>query len=79
MQKEQMKLSYLTDETQVLQDDVLLTSGKGGSFPSGLTVGIIDSVQTEAGGQVEFAVVNPGCELGALTEIFVVTDFSIVD
>lgn len=79
MQKEQMKLAYLTDETQVLEKDVLLTSGKGGSFPSGLTVGIVDSIYTEAGGQVEYAVVNPGCELGALTEVFVIKDFSITD
>lgn len=79
MQTEQMKLSYLTDETQVLEKDVLLTSGKGGSFPSGLTVGIVDSVHTEAGGQVEYAIVEPGCELGALTQVFVIKDFSIVE
>lgn len=79
MQSRQMKLSYLTDETQVLEDDELLTSGKGGSFPSGLTVGFVDSVHTEAGGQVEYAIVNPGCELGALTQVFVIKDFSIVN
>lgn len=79
MQKDQMKLDFLTDETQVLERDVLLTSGKGGSFPSGLTVGIVDSIHTEAGGQVEYAIVNPACELGALTEVFVVKDFSITD
>lgn len=79
MQKEQMKLSYLTDETQVLEKDVLITSGKGGSFPGGLTVGIVDSVHTEAGGQVEYAIVEPGCELGALTQVFVIKDFSIVE
>ena len=79
MQKDRVKLSRFTDETQVLEQDILLTSGKGGLFPSGLTVGVVESVHTEAGGQLEYAVVAPGCELGALTEVFVIKDFSIVE
>lgn len=79
MQNQQMRLAYLTDETQVLEKDILRTSGKGGSFPSGLTVGVVESVYTEAGGQVEYAIVEPGCKLGALTQVFVIKDFSIVE
>ena len=79
MQKGETKLTYLTDETQVLEGDVLLTSGKGGAFPKGLKVGIVTSVQTEAGGQVEYATVAPSSELGALSEIFVIKDFEVVD
>ena len=79
MQKGETKLTYLTDETQVLEGDVLITSGKGGAFPKGLKVGIVTSVQTEAGGQVEYATVAPSSELGALSEIFVIKDFEVVD
>lgn len=79
MQKGETKLTYLTEETQVLQDDVLITSGKGGAFPRGLTIGIVSSVQTEAGGQVEYATVAPACELGAMSEVFVIKDFNIVE
>lgn len=79
MQKERIKLSYLTNETQVLEDDLLRTSGKGGSFPAGLVIGTVESVHTEAGGQVEYAVVVPAAEPGAVTQVFVIKDFDIVD
>ena len=79
MQKDRIKLGYLTGEAQVLKDDVLLTSGKGGFFPVGLVVGTVESVHTEAGGQVEYAVIAPASEPGALTQVFVIKDFNIVE
>jgi len=79
MQKGETKLSYLTEETPVLEGDVLITSGKGGAFPKGLVIGTVTSVQTEAGGQVEYATVAPNSELGALSEIFVIKEFDIVE
>ncbi len=79
MQKGETKLSYLTQETHVLEGDLLITSGKGGAFPRGLSIGKVTSVQTEAGGQVEYATVAPTSELGALSEIFVIKDFDVVE
>ena len=79
MQKGETKLSYLTEETQVIEGDTLITSGKGGAFPKGLDIGTVTSVQTEAGGQVEYAVVKPASELGALSEVFVIKDFNIIE
>lgn len=76
MQKGQTKLTYLTEETQVLEGDVLVTSGKGGAFPRGLEIGTVSSVITEAGGQVEYAAVTPASDLGALSEVFVVKSFT---
>jgi rod shape-determining protein MreC len=79
MQKSETKLTYLTEETRVLEGDVLITSGKGGAFPRGLTVGVVTNVKTEAGGQIEFATIAPACELGALSQVFVIKDFNIVE
>lgn len=79
MQNGETKLTYLTQETQVLEGDVLITSGKGGAFPRGLSIGMVTTVQTEAGGQVEYATVTPSCELGALSEVFVIKDFDVVE
>lgn len=79
MQKGETKLTYLTEETQVLEEDVLITSGKGGAFPKGLEIGTVTSVATEAGGQVEYATVTPSSNLGALSEVFVIKDFNVVD
>ena len=79
MQKGETKLTYLTQETQVLEGDVLITSGKGSAFPKGLAIGTVTTVQTEAGGQVEYATVDPASELGALSEVFVIKDFDVVE
>ena len=79
MQKGQAKLTYLTEETQVINGDVLITSGKGGAFPRGLEIGTVTDVKTEAGGQVEYATVTPSSVLGGLSEIFVIKSFNSVE
>jgi len=72
------KLSYLTDEAQVFENDVLTTSGRGGTFPQGLVIGTVDSVYTEAGGQIEYATVKPAVDPDSLTQVFIVTSFQTV-
>lgn len=79
MQKGYMRLTYLTEGTNLLNGDTVLTSGKGGIFPQGLTIGTIVEVHTEAGGQTPYGVVEPACDLDTLSQIFVITDFDIVE
>ena len=79
MQDGFVKLSYLTDGAQVFSGDTVLTSGAGGAFPSGLVVGTIESVQAEAGGQIEYGRIKPGCDLDSLVQVFVVKDFEVVE
>lgn len=74
-----VKLTYLTSGAQVFEGDVLQTSGKGGAFPRGLVIGTVTEVSTEAGGQVEYATVTPACDTDALTQLFVVKDFTVVE
>lgn len=79
MQEGCVKLSYLADGAQVFSGDTVMTSGSGGAFPQGLVVGTISSVKTEAGGQIEYGEVKPGCDLSALVQVFVVKDFEVVE
>lgn len=79
MQEGMVKLTYLTEGTLPLNGDVVLTSGKGGVFPSGLLVGYIYSVNTEAGGQTPYAVIEPACDLNSLSQVFVIKSFSITE
>ena len=69
----------LADGAQVFSGDTVMTSGSGGAFPQGLVVGTISSVKTEAGGQIEYGEVKPGCDLNALVQVFVVKDFEVVE
>lgn len=74
-----LKLSYLPDSAQLVSGDEVLTSGKGGVYPSGLVVGTVDGVFTDPSGINRYAVVTPAAELSQLIEVFVVTDFDIVE
>ena len=79
MSQGKLKLSYLPDSAQLVSGDEVLTSGKGGVYPSGLIVGTVDGVFTDPSGINRYAVVTPAAHLSDLIEVFVVTDFDIVE
>ena len=79
MQKKTAKLTFLADGAQIFVGDEVLTSGSGGAFPAGLVIGTISNVQTEAGGQIEYGIVVPQCELDALVQVFIIKDFEVVE
>ena len=79
MQEGHAKMTYIADGAQIFSGDTVMTSGAGGAVPQGLVVGTISSVQTEAGGQVEYGIINPGCDLNALVQVYVVKDFEVVE
>ena len=74
-----LKLSYLTSDDEVLIGDQIVTSGLGGYYPSGLVIGSVESLQTGDDGLARYAVLAPMMDFDALTEVFVITDFTIVD
>ena len=79
MQRERVKLAYLVDSSQVFTGDTVLTSGEGSTYPQGLVIGTIETLETEAGGQNIYGVVEPACDLDSLTQVFVIKDYEIVE
>ena len=57
----------------------VLTSGSGGAFPSGLVIGTLTAVQTEAGGQIEYGIVVPRAEFDTLVQVFIIKDFEVIE
>ena len=74
-----LKLSYLSGDAELLTGDQIVTSGLGGYYPSGLVIGAVESVQTDDDGLARYAVLVPMTDFDALTEVFVITDYDIVD
>ena len=74
-----LKLNYLPENSSLLAGDLVLTSGMGGVYPSGLVVGHVEEVRTEASGMTQYAVVVPETDLASLKQVFVVTDFEVVE
>ena len=79
MRDKQAKLTYLADGAQIFVGDDVLTSGSGGAFPAGLVIGTLTAVQTEAGGQIEFGIVEPQCDLDSLVQVFIIKSFEVVE
>lgn len=79
MKEQRIKLTYLVDGAQMVEGDAVLTSGKGLNIPQGLVIGYIEAVMSEAGGQTTYGVVEPACDLGTLSSVYIVTDFTVVE
>ena len=79
MQEGCLKLGYLPDGAQLVAGDEVLTSGKGGIYPSGLVVGQVEGVFTEPSGMTRYAVIRPRVDLDSLVEVFVIKDFDIIE
>lgn len=77
MQEGCLKLTYLSENAQLVEGEAVLTSGKGTYIPQNLVIGYIRSVLSEASGQTLYGVVEPACDLDRLTQVFVITDFTI--
>lgn len=74
-----VKLSYLPQSTELLSGDEVLTSGKGGVYPSGLVVGTVADIRRDESGLTRYAEVVPEVALDELIQVFVITDFEIVE
>jgi rod shape-determining protein MreC len=79
MRNKQAKLTYLADGAQIFVGDDVLTSGSGGAFPAGLVIGTLTAVQTEAGGQVEYGIVEPQVDFDSLVQVFIIKDYEVVE
>ncbi len=74
-----LKLTYLPENTQLIAGDEVLTSGMGGVYPSGLKVGTIDEILTDASGIARYAVLSPAAALDELRQVFIIKQFDIVE
>ena len=79
MEEGKLKLSYLPSGAQLVSGDRVMTSGQGDVYPSGLPVGRVMGVFPDASGQSRYAVITPEAKLDSLIEVFVITDFDIVE
>ena len=75
MKQGQTRLAYLSSGAQIFEGDEVLTSGKGGSFPADLLIGVIREVRTGDGGQTVYGIIDPACDVEQLSQVFVIKSF----
>ena len=78
MRQNRLRLDYLPADCALLPGDVVVTSGLGGYYPSGLVIGSVEVVQKDDSGASSYAILAPEADLDSLTEVFVIKSFEIV-
>jgi len=73
------KIDNITDDVDILAGDTVVTSGSGGVFPKGLTIGNVESVQRNATGMDRYATVRPAVDFKNLTDVYLITSFEPAD
>lgn len=79
MSRNTCRLSYLSSDAALKAGDTVTTSGLGGVYPAGLTVGTVIEEGTTASGMERYAVVEPSVQLGELKQVFVIQAFDVVE
>ena len=79
MTEGQLSLTYLESPDELVSGDLVVTSGLGGYYPVGLTIGTVEELRTDADGLTQYAVVTPKAAIDSLTQVFLITDFDVVE
>ena len=57
----------------VVEGDVIITSGFGGIYPKGLVVGLVSSLQNDEGGLLKIGLLEPAVDFQKLEDVMVIT------
>ncbi|MBE6989695.1 MAG: rod shape-determining protein MreC [Ruminococcaceae bacterium] len=77
MNSNRLRANFL--EGDLTEGDLIVTSGLGGYYPSDLVIGAVEEIKPDDSGLGRYAVLAPKADLDALSEVFVITDFDIVE
>lgn len=74
-ENKECKLEYLSNDKQLINGDILLTSGLGGIYPENLMVGKVKKINSDSAGNLEYAVIEPSVDFSALYEVMIITQY----
>ena len=75
----QLRLDFIDTASGLMVGDLVVTSGLGGYYPAGLSIGTVTELKTDSSGTSRYAVLTPSAELSQLREVFVIKSFEIVE
>lgn len=66
------KMNFISRDSGIVVGDILETSGLGGIYPSGLSVGKIREIKSDNTGTLQYAVVEPFVDFDNVHEVLVI-------
>lgn len=79
MSKTCLRLRFLEGGGSLINGDLIVTSGLGGYYPSGLVIGSVEEILTDDGGLEHYAILAPQADIASVSELFVITAFSVTE
>ena len=70
-----LQMSNMARDADIVEGDIVVTSGFGGNHPGGLVIGNVSEVSLNVGGLLKQAKIVPTVDFGRLEEVMVVTDY----
>ena len=65
-------MTFIDKGSSLIIGDLLETSGSGGVYPSGLSVGAIRAIDSDAMGNLNYATVEPLVDFNKLYQVLVI-------
>ena len=72
-QDKNAKIEYLSNDKNLINGDILVTSGLGGIYPPDLPIGKVTSISSDSAGNLDYGVVEPSVDFESLYEVLVIT------
>ncbi len=71
-----LRLGYISGAAELIEGDIIETSGIGGVYPPAVTVGKVSEIKKDNSGTVSYAVVEPAADFTRLFEVLVITEWN---
>ena len=78
MERGQLRLDSLPVSSQLLEGDLIVTSGLGGYLPPDLVIGSVSELRADDSDTSNYAILTPAADLNGLTEVCIIKSFEIV-
>lgn len=75
MSENRLRLDYLSADCDLLGGDLVVTSGLGGFYPSGLVIGSVEEMQKDDSGASSYAILVPKVDFSSLQQVVVLRSF----
>ena len=73
-----LKLDSLPASCQLLEGDLVVTSGLGGYLPPDLVIGSVSELRADDSDTSNYAILTPAADLNSLTEVCIIKSFEII-
>ncbi len=68
-------MNNLAQNANVVEGDVITTSGLGGIYPKGIPIGTVTALKNDTGGLLQYAVLYPNVDFQKLEDVAIITNY----